>query len=324
MRTSVLRPLALVPLLLSTVGPFTSACDGESESSPGPEPEAFTLKFAATLAGAPATCGDDVTGLGPDGAHSVGVSDLRFYVSNLRFVDADGKDVEVVLDENEFQLTHEAGSVALIDLTGNSEGACAASAIAFAEGTARTNAVITGQTFPADVVGISFDVGVPQDLMKSVIAENTLEGAPTPLNEMYWSWASGYRHFVFNFAVTDGADTSGGGYLHLGSADCGPAEGLALEDRDSCGFVNTPAVVIESFDLSNDEVMLDLTPLLSSLDFIAPVYDPETYEVIGETVGAECHSSPMQEDCPDVFAAFGLDLTSGEATAAKNQLFAAE
>ncbi|WDT76931.1 MAG: hypothetical protein MPW16_06875 [Candidatus Manganitrophus sp.] len=57
---------------------------------------------------------------------------------------------------------------------------------------------------------MTFDLGVSQPLMKATIANNTAEGAPSPLNEMYWSWASGYRHFVMNFAVEDDGNGNGG------------------------------------------------------------------------------------------------------------------
>ncbi len=115
------------------------------------------------------------------------------YVSNVRFYNAEGEEVAVTLDENEFQYSGATGQASLIDLTKNSEGTCANSAIAFAEGTARVNDVITGTTLVDSVSRVSFDVGVPQALMKDMIATTTPEAAPSPLNEMYWSWATGYR-----------------------------------------------------------------------------------------------------------------------------------
>ncbi|APR74729.1 Hypothetical protein A7982_00075 [Minicystis rosea] len=266
-------------------------------------------------------CTDTLTGLGPEGKHSIGLSDLRFYVSNIRFTDADGQSVALTLDRNDFQYTSGAGSVALVDLTGNAEGTCGDSGVAFAEGTARTNTVITGKTVVEHVASVAFDIGVPQAVMKETIANNTLEGAPSPLNEMYWSWATGYRHFVMNFTVDDGNGHAGDGYVHIGSRDCGPADGLALEDRASCDFVNTPAVLLSTFDLATDTVRVELPPLLGGLDFISPIYDTTTFEVIGEGTGVECHSSPMQPDCPSIFSRFGLDMPTGRADAKANELF---
>lgn len=280
----------------------------------------FSLRFEATANGTPVSCTSTMTGLGEDGTASVGPSDLRFYVSNVRFYDAAGNELPVELDEDAFQYQGEHGQVSLVDLTGTSEGTCTGSGIAFAEGTSRTHPAITGRTRTADVARVAFDVGVPQLLMKEVIGATTPEEAPSPLDEMYWSWASGYRHFVFNFTVTT-ADGDGEGYLHIGSTDCGPADGNALTDRDSCTYVNTPTVSLDSFDLANDTVGVDLAALLAGLDFQAPLYDPETYEVIGTGPGVECHSSPDQADCSTIFGNAGIDIRTGTASSTSNAVF---
>ena len=90
----------------------------------GAAPSPFTLQFAATVNGVPVSCAAEFTGLGPSGQNTIGVSDLRFYVSNVQFWDRGGNPVALKLDDNEFQLNDPAGSVALIDLTGNTEGTC--------------------------------------------------------------------------------------------------------------------------------------------------------------------------------------------------------
>ncbi|MCA9692887.1 MAG: metallo-mystery pair system four-Cys motif protein [Nannocystaceae bacterium] len=306
------RSLALLSALaLSSLSCTDSPEDHDHDHD---TPTAFSLKFAAAAGGQVVGCTDTLTGLGPAGEHSVGISDLRFYISNLRFYDAAGAEVEVTLDTNEFQYRSDAGEVALIDLTGTGEGSCADSAIAFAEGTARVHDVITGTTHVDDVASVSFDVGVPQALMKETIANNTAEGAPSPLAEMYWSWASGYRHFVFNFTI-DAAGEPGEGYIHIGSGDCGAPGELALEGRDACGRINTPTVTLDGFDLTADTVLLDIPAVLADLDFLVTILDPDTMEPIGEGPGVACHSGPSQPDCPPVFSAFSLDVTSGSTLA---------
>ncbi|MDC4203842.1 MAG: metallo-mystery pair system four-Cys motif protein [Candidatus Manganitrophus sp.] len=295
-----------------------NGCSGDSTDLPA----AFELRFAATANGAEVGCADKISGVGPSGRHQIGLSDLRFYVSNLRLLDAKGNPIPFTLDENEFQYKGDSGSVALIDLTGNTEGTCAGAAIAFPEGTARTHKAITGKTLVKEVTSVTFDLGVSQPLMKATIANNTAEGAPSPLNEMYWSWASGYRHFVMNFAVEDDGNGNGGdGYLHIGSLDCGPADGKALEDRDACGFVNTPTVALTGINLATDTVSIDLIRAVANLDFISPIYDTTTFEVIGEGPGVECHSSPGQPDCALIFSNFGLDISTGQANSASNSVF---
>lgn len=298
----------------------TVAACGDDE--PGALP--FEIKFAAQAAGAQVSCTTPVTGLGPQGAHSIGLSDLRFYVSNLVLFGDDGKPLKAELDDNEFQYHSAAGSVALIDLTGNTEGSCAGSAIAFAEGTARVNERITG-TSSGEVHAISFDVGVPAAVMKETIATNSPEGAPSPLAEMYWSWASGYRHLVVNFAVQAPGGQTGEGYLHIGSRDCGAPGKKALEDRDVCGRANTPKVMLPHFHPEDHTVVLDLAALLSGLDLVSTIYDPVTFDPIGEGPGAECHSMPEgQPDCPIVFNKLGIDQTSGAADALSNRVFSAK
>jgi len=303
---------------LITVGVLVSGCG----SDPTPAATApFALGFAPMAGGRAVGCTTSITGLGADAGFTVGLSDLRFYVSNLHFYDASGAEVPHTLDRNDFQYADGSGAVSLVDLTGNTEGSCASSAIAYSEGTARTHLAVTGTTQPDRVATVSFDVGVPQPLMKSIIASNTPEGSPSPLAEMYWSWATGYRHWVMNFTVLDSTGTHGDGYMHIGSRNCGPTGGNALSDRNSCEFVNTPAVRLSGFDLKKDKVKVDVTSALAGLDFQAPIYDPNTFEVIGQGPGVECHSSPMQPHCPVIFPHFGLDMATGTANAANDAVF---
>lgn len=310
----------IFPLLAILVVPEVSGCRSAEEPE---KPAAFELRFAALVDGKEVGCSDDLSGFGPSSEHHVGVNDLRFYVSNLKFHDSDGHDVPVTLDSDEFQYSSQDGSVVLVDLTGNTEGSCSASSVAYAEGTARTHRAITGSTLVHQVTGVSFDVGVPQALMKATIATNTPEGAPSPLNEMYWNWNTGYRHFVLNFSVRAGGGETGAGYVHIGSRDCAPeGDGIkALEDRDTCTFINNPQIALSSFDLDADTIGIDLRKVLEGLDFVSPIYDPNTFEVIGEGPGVECHSSPMQPDCASVFGGFGLNITDGSASASANAAF---
>lgn len=298
--------------------------DSTGDSTTGEALAPFSLRFAAVANGEEVGCGSTITGLGPDGEHTASPADLRFYISNLRMYAADGSEVTVELDVNDFQYTSDAGQVSLIDLTSNTEGDCESSAIAFAEGTARENDVITGMTQVADVTRISFDVGVPQAVMKDLINTTSAEAAPSPLGEMYWSWATGYRHFVFNFSVEDPEAVAGGGYLHIGSTDCAGDGELALENQDECGFLNTPKVDLDGFDLAAGVVAVDLGRALEGVDFLAPIYDPKTFEIIGEGPGVECHSSPMQPHCATIFASFGVDIDDGTSAADQDAVFGAQ
>ncbi|MEM6973441.1 MAG: MbnP family copper-binding protein [Pseudomonadota bacterium] len=286
----------------------------------------FSLRFVAMHGDMPVGCTAPLSGLGPAGDMTIGISDLRFYVSDVAFRTADGTEIAATLSDSPFQITRDGQAVALIDLTDATSGSCAPGSISFGEGTDRVNDRVTGQRGSGSVTEVSFRIGVPQDLMRAVIAASSAEDAPSPMGEMYWNWATGYRHFVLNHTVdvTDGR--FGEGYLHIGSMDCGPAEGKALSDRDSCGLVYTPAVSMPASTAAgagSDEtvVAVDLEPLFAAVDFVAPVYDPETFAIIGERPGTDCHSSRRQPDCAAIFPVFGLDMDTGGADAAANRVF---
>ncbi len=281
----------------------------------------FSMTFQAMANGSAVDCTSQVAGFGPEGDMTIGINDLRFYVSNLSFEDAGGTSYPATLDETPFQLVHSAGSVALVDLTANTDGTCAPGSISFGEGTARVNDAVTGSVTGEGITSVSFDIGVPQPLMQAVIAGGTAEDAPSPLGEMYWNWASGYRHFVLNHTVDVADGTYGEGYIHIGSTDCGPAEGKALSDRERCGYLNTARVTLPVSDPSDLQVMLDLEAVLARLDFQAPIMNMETREMLGVQPGTSCHSAKMQQDCATIFQSFGIDVDSGASDASGNMAF---
>ncbi|HWA56501.1 MAG TPA: MbnP family copper-binding protein [Gemmatimonadales bacterium] len=287
---------------------------GCSDSNDPVDLTPFTLNFAAVHDGQTVGCGDVLTGLGTGGTVSVQLNDLRFYVSNLKFYNEQGGEVPVELATNDFQYSDASGSVALIDLTSTTGGACAGSGLSFPEGTARTNAVITGTSLPDEVHSISFDVGIPQALMKHILATHTDADAPSPLAEMHWSWAYAYRHFVMNFTLDDNG-TAGEGYIHVGSTGCGGDGTRAMTDRDVCDRVNTPRVRFSHFHLTST-VGVDVDALLGGLDFRV-TQSPGGPEV----PGVASHSSPAQPHTAPIFANLGIDVTTGAATAANDHVF---
>ena len=284
------------------------------EAAPKADPVPFTLNFAAMDGTTPVTCTTVLSGLGPDGKSSVGINDLRFYVSDIVFSKEDGTSLPAKLNVNDFQLTAPEGDVALVDMSSDSEGSCAPGSIQFGEGTARTNASVTGMNPLPDATSVSFRIGVPQAVMSAIIAAHSDADAPSPLGEMYWNWAMGYRHFVLNAKVdvTDG--TFGDAYLHIGSMGCGPMDGKALADRSRCDLVNTPLVRLPMAMDGSLDIALDLRAVLSGYSYITPVYDTTTWEEIGKGPGLACHSGPEQPDCDILFKAFGISRETGDAS----------
>ncbi|NVK23503.1 MAG: metallo-mystery pair system four-Cys motif protein [Gammaproteobacteria bacterium] len=323
-------PLLKTLLLPLTTLALLTGCESDTENQDSMTP--FTLNFSAVSGSEQVSCDSTFMGFGHEGHYSVSVSDLRFYVSNLAFYDQYGEMIEVNLDDSDFQLNHEKGSVALVDLTSNSSGSCANDAIQYAEGTARTNSMITGMMMDTGISKVTFDIGVPQSLMKEIIGTSSAEDAPSPLNEMYWSWASGYRHLVMNFAIENMSGHKGEGYLHIGSRGCGSDGLLALENKDSCDFINTPKVELNNFDPTVNTIALDINALLADLPFTASMSGghgshsenehSENTDMMTPMPSVTCHSAApsMQPDCGSIFANLGLNTDDGSATAASNSV----
>lgn len=285
------------------------------------DPVPFTLTFEATDGTTPADCSTVFRGLGLTGSISVGINDLRFYVSDIVFSTEDGTSLPATLAANAFQLTLPEGAVALVDLTGNTEGTCAPGSIQFGEGTARVNAQVTGMNPLPGATQITFRIGVPQAVMQAVIGAHTDADAPSPLAEMYWNWAMGYRHFVLNHTVDVADGTFGEGYLHIGSMGCGPMQGKALADRPRCDFVNTALVRLPMKADGTLAIAVDLRAVLSGYVYNAPIYDMATGKVIGEGPGTSCHSGPDQPDCDVLFETFGLSRMTGDASGLADRVF---
>lgn len=294
----------------------SSSSSGTGDGGDVAENVEFSLNFMAKSGAMDLNCDNMVSGFGTEESTSIGARDLRFYISNVKFYDDAGAELDVSFDTNDFQYESDAGFVALVDLTSNTSGTCDAEE---GEGTERTNSVITGTVEDTAVADVSFDIGLPQSMMKEVIATNSAEDAPSPLNEMYWSWASGYRHFVFNFQVMDTMGTYGEGFLHIGSRGCGGDGLLALEEKDECDFVNTPTIYLEGFNPDMNSITVDIMAALQGVDMLVAVQDSE------ETApGVSCHSSPMQADCVSIFSNFGVNMETGTASANNNAVFGME
>lgn len=313
-------PSPKTSLFASFVFILTACGGGSSSKTTTPvntepdEPRAFSLSFAAVGGESSVDCDNMLSGFGPDASDSIGVRDLRFYVSNIKFYDASGEELELSFDDNEFQYNSDQGFVALIDLTSNDSGTCQAES---GNGTARTNSSISGTVEDQVVADVSFDVGVPQAVMKAVIANNTAEDTPSPLNEMHWSWVGGHRHFLLDFQVMDTVGTYGEGFVHIGSRGCGADGQNALADREQCDLINTPRVMLEGFDPDTKTVNVDVAEALKSLDFLVDSAGEEQSSGPGVT----CHSAAVIPDCPVIFTNFGLDIDTGVADASANTVF---
>ena len=175
---------------LATIATLFTACGSSTDTGPQP----VTIDFKALVGNQAFSCADTAGYAIGTGTLPWIPKDFRFYVSNVRLVDASGAEAPVTLDSSFWQ----GYGVALLDFE-NGTGNCTG-------GTLEMNTAVRGTANPGTYVGLKFDVGVPT-------ASNHLnyQAANPPLSNsaMYWSWTSGYK-FVKIDGLINRADS-----LHL-------------------------------------------------------------------------------------------------------------
>lgn len=242
------------------------------------------VSFAALLGQKEARCGQKYSGLGKGGSATLELSDLRFYVHDLRLVDQSGTEVPVTLTADK---KWQNQSVALIDFEDKS-GACT--------GTTETNTEVRG-TVPAGSYkwqGLRFRLGVPFALNHADVAKAE---SPLNLSSMFWSWQSGYKFLRLEGEVTGSA----GLVVHIGSTGCQKdAAGIVT----SCQSPNRPEVSLMGIDPQKSKVVLDLAKLLADSD-------------LTQSKGTECMSGPGNADCAPLFSALGLAYGTSPAVTQK-------
>ncbi len=247
--------------------------------------QAVSLTFAATVAGAPLACGQSYTGIGSSGS-SMQIGDLRVYISHVRLHGADG-DVDATVDD---EAPWQAKGVALLDFE-DGTGKCS-------PGTADTRTVVNVHAPEGTYDGVTFDVGVPDDVDHADASK-----APSPLNlsSLYWGWAAGYRFFKLDI-YSDGQPE--GWYCHVGSAGCDVGAGGVVQ---GCDHPNRPTISLS--DWSPDKaVTIDVGALLSGADI-----DNNTADT-----APGCMSEPTDPDCESLFHSVGLPFAAGEEAPAQS------
>ena len=163
---------------------------------------------------------------------------LRFYVSNLRLVEANGAAAPVMLNAEPTQ-SGDAG-IALVSWDGQCAGA-------------QDNPRISGEVTGGDYAAVHFELGVPFERNH----DNPL-AAPPPLNvpTMFWTWQSGYKFLRLDV----GTDWS----FHLGSTGCVSAS--AVRPAESCARPNRATIRLPAAVAWNGTVVVDLDALLAGID----------------------------------------------------------
>ncbi|TDM08330.1 MAG: metallo-mystery pair system four-Cys motif protein [Ideonella sp. MAG2] len=271
-----------------------SGCGGGDSEDTGPK--AVRIDFAAVAGDTPITCASTLSGLGTTSASGT-LTDMRFYIANVKMVTRDGKDVALKLDATDnYNTTQGSETITLIDLE-DKTGSCA--------GTPEMNASIKGSVPAGDYVGVKFTLGVPQSLNHTDQSAAT-SVTPAVINNavhpgMAWSWAGG-RKFT-KIEVTNSAWTAPTFFTHLGSTGCtgtNPAAGQV----DSCARPNRPNVTLAAFNGDTQKIAVDVKALLAG----------NNVTLNGGGPGG-CMSGATDPECGAVFNALGLDLATGVATA---------
>ncbi|NWF79232.1 MAG: metallo-mystery pair system four-Cys motif protein [Chloroflexi bacterium] len=272
----------------------------------------------------PAVCGQSYPGVGSAGTE-VSFTDLRFYVSNIRLVNAQGQEVPLELAQDgvwQYQ------NVALLDFEDGSAG-CSEG------GNTALNSVVKGSVPAGRYTAVAFDLGVPFALNHADVAV-----APSPLNiqALWWNWQGGYKFMRVDMLTgapgaaiemsapaptmdmsatapaSQGEMAEGGTpaptawFIHLGSTGC-QSNDRAAPPAAPCSNPNLVSARLDGFDPSKSVIVADLASLLQPVPL-----DQNTPEPPG------CMSGPMDPDCPTLFSSFGLDLTTGAAVGTQ-QLF---
>ena len=236
----------------------------------GPQQE-VEIPFEIRFGESPLTCASSIEG--------VTLTDLRFYVHDIRLVTADREERDLTpVDDPLWQ----SAEVALLDFE-SGEGRCT-------NGTEQVNNVVRGLIPPGDYVALKFRIGVPEHLNH---ADPLRADAPLNYSFMHWHWLTGYKFLRAGVAGEDD-----GFWIHLGSSHC---------ERTSAGTTvchaqNRPSVTLSPYVPGRDVVKLDLRELVSGID----LYDGTP---------SDCSSGPAETECQMPFAALGIDFHTGDTVA---------
>lgn len=239
----------------------------------------ITIRLQAMVADAPFQCGQSYSGIGTTGA-SITASDFRFYVHNVRLVNARGDTVRAALAP---LAPWQDRDVALVDFE-NGTATCA-------NGTPETHPEITVLAPAGEYRGVAFTMGVPFARNHGDLAS---QAPPLSLSRLFWSWNAGYKFLRVDMRATQGDSAATAWVIHLGSTGCTGAPGAKAPT--SCSHGNRPEIALSGFDPAHDVIVADLAALLSRSD----VRKNQPQTAMG------CMAAPNDADCGGLFASLGL------------------
>lgn len=271
---------ALLWLLVACNAPTTPT----AQNSAATEDSTVAIQFAAQVNGTAADCGGSFQNVGLANS-TISFSDFRFYVSDVRLINAQGEEVPVMLTQDGLW---QVDDIALLDFE-NATGACGEA------GTEAMNNKIVGTVPSGSYNGIVFTLGLPFE-------QNHLDTttAPSPLNvsALWWNWQFGYKFARVDLLV-EGTDPAGYN-IHLGSTGCLSENGNTAPSAE-CSNSNRVEVRLNNFDPTTNTIVADAGGLLQRTDLSKNAPEPPG-----------CMSMTVDSDCPGVFTGLGLDLKEGD------------
>lgn len=255
-------------------------------AAPSSAEQAVRLRFAATVGETPVACDAAYQNIGVTKS-TIHIVDLRFYVSRLRLLKADGTEQPVTLTQDGLW---QHDDVALLDFE-DASGGCA-------NGTEQTRDLVEGSVAAGEYVGVRFDLGLP---FEKNHRDPTLQPSPLNLSRLFWSWNAGYKFLRLDLQSTG---QPRGWMFHLGSTGCMPNDSRTTVPV-SCARPNITTIDLPAFDLAADVVELDLQALLATSDVDRNA--PET--------PAGCMSGPSDPECGPLLTRFGFQPAEGELAA---------
>jgi len=228
-------------------------------------PTPLQVEFVPTFGESVLSCG------GPAG---LSMTDLRFYVHNLRLEDVSGEVHRVQLEPGDWQQE----DLALLDLEDGS-GNCI-------NGTGVTNAIVRGTVSGEKFRALEFTLGVP---FEQNHADPLLAASPLGDADMHWHWRGGYK--FLRAGIRSDTDSF---WLHLGSTGC---KGT-IQNITGCNAPNRVTVRLEDYT-PGDAIAVDLAALVGS-------------GTLADAMPTDCSSGPAEKHCSAAFAALGLAHATGE------------
>lgn len=282
MKHPVTRGGVLVAALFGTISPVFAK----------PQTQPVEIRFDARVGSEPARCGQAYSNIGTAKA-GMQFQDMRIYVSAVKLIDAQGREVSVTLTSDGQWQSDQVALLDFEDRTGNCNG------------NPGTNMVVRGTVPKGAYSGLVFEIGVPQAVNHQ---DPTLAAAPLNVTGLTWPWRAGYKFTTIDLETSGGAggaNAATGFSIHIGSTDCGDGP-LMKAPNAPCKVSNRSSYRLDGFNPASSRVVLDFAALLSGTDIT--VNAPRT--------ASGCMSGP-DPDCVAIFDRLGLTFDGKPSTGQK-------